>query len=105
MKTKNEKRDIAVYYKEEGDEGFSPERNKAIIENSIKKYEAKRKAQADKMVDKYGERADAVVSYIRAVDRGMTPSIESYLGKKYLAYLRGQELLAEMRIRNAKKKS
>lgn len=96
MLTKNQKRDQEIYFKEEGDPGFSPERNKAIIDKTIKKYEARRKKAMDDRMNEYGERADAVVSYIRAIDRGKESKIDKYFGKRYLGYLRGEEIKQQL---------
>ena len=68
------------------DDGFSPERNKFIIEQSIKEYEAMRAKKMKAHDDEYAERADAVVSYLRALSRGgSNANIEKYFGKKPLA--------------------
>ena len=87
------------------DAGFSPERNKAIIENSIKEYEAMRAKKLKDQVDQYAERADAVVTYLKSLNKGgMESNMEKYFGKKNLAYLRGQEirekLMANMTVRD-----
>lgn len=84
------------YFKEEGDPGFSPARNKWVVENTIKKTEALIKSKRNEWDDKMGERSEAVASYLtsKAVDNN-TP-IEKYLGKRNLAYLRGQRILQRM---------
>src|SRR5438552_3593470 len=75
------------------DVGFSPERNKAIIENSIKEYEAMRAKKLKDRLTEYEERADAVVTYLKHLDRGQGESnMEKYFGKRNLAYLRGLEI-------------
>ena len=75
-------------------DGFSPERNKFIIEETIRKYEATRIKKVNDVVDHYSERADAVVSFIKSVDRGKGAqgNLEKYFGKQMLAYLRGQQI-------------
>ncbi len=75
-------------------DGFSPERNKFIIEETIRKYEATRVKKVNDVVDHYSERADAVVSFIKSVDRGKGAqgNLEKYFGKQMLAYLRGQQI-------------
>lgn len=86
--------------------GFSPERNKEIVENSIKKYEAMRIKKVNDVVDHYSERADAVVSYLKSLDRGKGAqgNLEKYFGKQALAYLRGQQirdrLMGSMMVKN-----
>ena len=75
-------------------DGFSPERNKFIIEETIRKYEATRVKKVTEVVDHYAERADAVVSFIKSVDagKGAQGNLEKYFGKQMLAYLRGQQI-------------
>lgn len=79
------------------DKDFSPERNKAVIAESIKKYERMRARKQKDYVEKIAERADAVVSYLRsrAIDSG-TP-IEKYLGKTNLAHFQGQKIIQKIR--------
>lgn len=75
-------------------DGFSPERNKFIVESTIKKYDATRLKKVDDVVSHFEERADAVVSFIKSVDRGKGAqgNLEKYFGRKMLAYLRGQQI-------------
>ena len=88
------------------DSDFSPERNKQIVEQSIKDYEVMRAKKTAEHDDSYAERSDAVVSYLRHLDRGATTPMEKYFGKKMLAYLRGQQirerLMAGMTLQNKK---
>lgn len=84
---------------------FSPTRNKTIVEQTIKDYEAMRIKKAKQFDDHYAERADAVITYLRSLDRGgATSSLEKYFGKRMLAHLRGQQirdmLMAGMRVKN-----
>ena len=85
------------------DDGFSPERNKFIIEKSIKDYEAMRAKKMKAHDDAYAERADAIATYLNGLAMGgRSSSIEKYFGKRTLAYLRGdeirQKLMANMKI-------
>lgn len=87
------------------DAGFSPERNKFIIEQSIKDYEAMRAKKYKDQVEQYEERADAVVTYLKSLNKGAGESnMERYFGRKNLAYLRGEEirekLMAGMTVRD-----
>ena len=86
-------------------ENFSAARNKSIIEKTIEDYEEMRRKKAQEKVEKYGERADAVISYLKSIDSGKNVgSMEKYFGKRYLAYLRGQairdQLMAGLTIKN-----
>ena len=95
--SKNQKRDHELYFVEDGDEGFSPERNKAIIDETIKKYEAKRKAQMKDFQDKLGERSEAVAMYLKHVAGGKSTPVEKYFGRRNLAYLRGEKILQKVK--------
>ena len=92
--TENQKRDYALFYVKDGDEGFSPERNKAVIANSIKKYNAYKKKQVNKYHEALDERVHAVASFLRSkfVDSNNHNIIDKYFGRQYLAYLRGQKI-------------
>lgn len=95
--TDNQKRDYELYFLPEGDPGFSPQKNKATIDSSIKKYEAQRRAKLDKVIDQYGERADAVITFLKSIERGgSTSNIEKYFSKQTLAALRGDEIRNEI---------
>lgn len=101
--------DKARFYNHDKD-GFSAERNKAIIEQTITDYEAMRAKKAREYDDAYGERSEAVISYLKALDKGGAISaggqhnMMQYFGKRHLAYLQGleikQKLMAGMRVIN-----
>lgn len=85
------------YFVEDGDIGFNPERNKAIIEGTIKKYEKTVKAKRRSYEDKIMERSDALATYFRSrMAEGSTP-VEKYFGKKALTHLRGQRILQRIK--------
>lgn len=91
--TENQKRDHAVYFLPEGDAGFSPERNRAIVEGVIAKHE-KRMLQARKdHVEGVAERSEAVVSFLKHVAQGGHDNIDKYFGRVELARLRGEDKL------------
>ena len=97
-----QKRDIALFFKEDGDEGFNPERNKAIIKETIRKNQENRKRILREEEDNIRERADAVATYLKSkVAEGSTP-VEKYFGKRYLAYLRGMKItnILKSRLQN-----
>jgi hypothetical protein len=85
----------------EPDVEFSPEKNKFVIENSIRKYEAMIKARQDKFKDNLRERTDAVASYLKHVDKGGVgeKKIEKYFSEKMFNKLRGLEIVDELRNR------
>lgn len=91
-----QKRDFALYFVEDGDEGFSPEYNKHVIEKTIKKAEDLRKLKKKRYDETLRERSDAVATYLKSrVAEGNTP-IEKYFGKREMANLRGQRILQEI---------
>lgn len=94
--------DDKKFYLEIPDPNFSAERNKAVIEGTIIKYNQMRQKKAKEYTDDYAERADAVVSYLRHAEKKPGYRLDHYFEPKYLAFLRGEEirrkLLANMRI-------
>lgn len=80
-----------VVVKPDGD--FNPDRNKAVIQSTIKKTRERiRKGYVD-WRDKFGERAEAAASYLKYVNRtNSSMSVEKYFSKQYLAYLRGDDV-------------
>jgi hypothetical protein len=94
-----QKRDHALYFLEAGDVGFSPERNKRMVEESIRKTNAERARRNRLYKDQVGERVDAVITYLNSrIAEGNTP-IEKYFGKKMLAHLRGQQILETLKTK------
>ena len=91
-----QKEDYQRFFVPDGkvDPNFSPARNKAIIEKSIKDYEALRARKAISQDDAFGERSDAIASYLfsKEVDSGGENSMKKYFGKRTLAYLRGMQI-------------
>lgn len=94
-----QKRDIALFFKEEGDENFNPERNKAVIAETIRKSLENRKRILKEEADKMGERIDAVTTYIYSRAAEGNSSIEKYFGKRYLAHLRGMKIANTLKTR------
>lgn len=91
--TDNQKRDQALYYLHVPDPDFSPEHNKQVIENSIKKFEAKRKQIYKNAVERFAERADAVTTYIKAIDRGgVDPRLDHFFTINQIRYFSGADL-------------
>lgn len=79
------------------DADFSPERNKKIIEDSIKAYELKRATVYKKFYEGVRERAEAVASFLDHVNKGKGNNIEKYFGPKMLAKLRGLEIIDQIK--------
>ena len=77
---------------------YNVEENKAVIERTIRAAEAVYKKKAKEHDDDYAERADAVVSYLKSLDRasstgiGSSTNIDKYFGRRMLAQLRGDAI-------------
>ena len=97
--TANEKLDYHKWYQDTPDAGFSPERNKAVIRDSIAKSELYRERRNKDYVEALRERTDAVASYLKRVSMGMEKSVDQYFGRKELARLRGQKIVEEVKGR------
>lgn len=93
---KNQKRDHALYYIEKPDRGFSPERNKQTIERSIKRYEARRLKELKDKRELFMERADAVVTYLKFVDKGGSNRLDKFFTSQELNHLNGENLRAKI---------
>lgn len=100
------KADHARFFNSDPVDGFSAERNKFIVEQTISDYEAMRLKKAKAQDEAYAERSDAVVTYLKVLDRGQggESNMLKFFGKKELARLQGveirQKLMQGMTIRN-----
>jgi hypothetical protein len=91
--TKEEEEDYKKYFIEKGDPGFSPARNKFVVEKTIAKMDKMRQEKHKQWVEGFRERADAVETYLSSrIAQGNTP-IEKYFGKRWMSYLRGQKIM------------
>ena len=70
--------------------GFSPDYNSWVIGNSIKKYEAQRKAKMKVYIESVRERTSAVADYLFS---GTEKTVEKYFGTRTLAHLRGEDIV------------
>ena len=94
------KEDHRRYFKEKGDPGFSPKRNKVVIEGTIKKYEANRKRKMQEFTNTLRERTSAVAQYLTSEHGARSDKpVEKYFGKRILAQLRGDEIRNEIMSR------
>jgi len=100
--TKSQLEDYKKWYVYRPEDGFSPERNKRVIEYTIAKSKLLKERRNRDYIEQIRERADAVATYLRAVDRGKEPNVDRYFGKKILAYLRAQKIVAELKDRKKK---
>jgi len=88
----HEKQDFQRYYVDSPDTTFSPERNKWVIENSIKRYENNIRSKRSKYIEDIRERANAVDEFLQFVDKGGTKPIEKWIGAHELARLQGRRI-------------
>ena len=80
------------------DPDFSPEHNQAVIEKTIKDNEKLVKARNKGFDEKAKERTNAVAIYLRSLNQGgKATNHEKFFGKKYLAYLRGKEIMEKIK--------
>ena len=95
-KTYQEK-DMQRFFKEGGDVGFSPEKNKAVIEETIKHNNQLFSHRYMTYNEKLRERVHATAWYISWLNSGKGNKAEQYFGKRELARLRGIEVANEMK--------
>lgn len=102
--TKLQKLDYQKFYV--SDPNYSPAKNRAVIERTIKKHDKKVADQLKKLHDPYMERADAVIAYLKYADKKPGYALDKFFDKRYLTFLRGddvrRELYARMQIMNNK---
>lgn len=91
-----EEDDKKKFYLEMPDPDFSPARNQTIIENTIKKHDAKMLQKRKEATEGYQERADAITTYFKVLRQGRRPHLKQFFSKQYLAYLRGDDIRQEI---------
>ena len=89
--------DMKRYWKEHPDPGFSEARNKATINRVIKHNEQVFKRLRAQLDDETRDRANAVAHFLKYKDRGGHQTVEGYFGRRELARLRGDELVAKLK--------
>ena len=79
------------------DPHFNADRNKAIIARTIKKNEELAKRKKKEFRQGLGEKIDMVASYLKSnAINGGTP-IQRYLGKRWMAKLRGEMIMDKIK--------
>lgn len=71
--------------------------NKAVIEETIEKYERDRAIRQKLFAEQLEERSDAVSSFLKAKDKGYEGDSLRYFGKRELARLRGQQIVEKIK--------
>lgn len=85
------------YMTANADPTFSPERNKRIIDKTIKNYEAMLLKKERMFTEGLAERTDAAAYYVKHLQKGKSTPAEKYFGRRTLAYLRGKFLLDRLK--------
>ncbi len=79
------------------DAGFDPRKNKMVIDECIREYEAMRKKKLQQSQEGIGERSDAVATYIKSnLASSKDTPVQRYFGRRWLAYLRGDQIKDEL---------
>ena len=77
--------------------GFDPEHNRRVIEQTIKENDAKRLKAGKEHEEAIRERSAALATYLKSLSQGnATSDMKKYFGRKELARLRGEEILARI---------
>ena len=92
-------------YVEKPDENFSPEHNRAVIQETLDEAEKLRKGVSDKTRAASENVGDILASFAKyKLDLGGGKQIEQYLGKKRMAEIYGEKLVEKLRLIEAAKK-
>ena len=79
------------------DPDFSPARNKAVIDGTIKKMDKMQKKKLTEYTDQIRERSHAVASFFKHVNQGKHNNVFNYFGKRELARLRGEDIANQLK--------
>jgi hypothetical protein len=86
------------FYVATPDKDFSPEHNKFVIEQTIKKHEAKVAAARKERDEGIGERSHMIASYFKSRTVESGKPIDQYLGKQWMTKLNGERILNDIRM-------
>ena len=86
------------YVNVDPDPNFDPEHNRAVIEKTIKDNEKLVKTRNEQALEGVKERNNALAIYLRSLNQGgKATDHEKFFGRKYLAYLRGKEIMNNLK--------
>lgn len=86
------------YVRVNPDPNFDPERNRQVIEKTIKETDRLIRQKRREALGKTGERIQAVKTYVQGLSEGQrSTDREKFFGRKHLAYLRGQEIMEKIK--------
>lgn len=81
-----------------GDADFDPEHNKRIIAEVDAWNDQMEERKEREFKEKIQERTNAVAQYLQNITKGQgINNIQKYFGKRYLAYLRGEEIVRQLK--------
>jgi len=84
------------------DPGFSPERNKAVILETIKETENYQKMLHSARDKEFEQKVDVLASYGNyRLNQGKTKTLEQYLGREQMNAIIGEHLLQKLRVAEA----
>lgn len=89
-----------VFFRKHGvpeDPKFNEKRNRDTIARTIKKNEALWKKRRKEFRDSLGEKIDMVASYLKRQANGGETTIDKYLGRRWMAKLRGEQIVSQLR--------
>lgn len=89
------------YVNVDPDPDFDEDHNRQVIDNVIKQNERQRRILERERKEKLGERTSAMASYIKNTKDNTTP--EQYFGKRYIAKLRGEEIVNKLKYASQQK--
>jgi len=93
--------DMTRFWRERPDPDFNAKRNEEVIERSINRAIELRKKQILGKHEGLRERAVALASFIKYLDRGGSKSVDGYFGRKELARLQGKKVMQILKERKA----
>lgn len=82
--------------------GFSPARNRDIVEKVIKQNEDMQKVKAKEWKDGAEYRADAAASYLEHLDKGRYMKLNDYFGRELRDKIWGERFNAKLKLARAK---
>ena len=86
------------YVKVDPSPDFDPEHNKQVIEKTIKDNDKLVRERNNEALEKVKERNNALAIYLRSLNMGgKSTDRERFFGRKYLAYLRGKEVMEQLK--------
>lgn len=93
--------DMKRFWAERPDPDFDPKRNEDVIKRSIARAEELRRQKIKAKMEGIGDRANALASYIKYLDKGGGKKAEDYFGRKEMARLQGKKVIQILKERKA----